>query len=117
MKNLMKSTALVTALGFGTAAVADASFGFQTQVEDDSSIMIDLVRASEPGVLAIYDYSAGEFGDLLGTVEINAGANVDVIVPLDVNAANQLAAVVYEGEVSDPTMAAGWIELDVSDDS
>lgn len=117
MKNLMKSTALVAALGLGTAVAADANFGFQTTVADDSSIQIDLVRTADAGVLAIYDYSTGEFGDLLGTVELNAGANADVIVPLDANTADTVAAVIYEGELTDPTMASNWIELDVSDDS
>lgn len=117
MTNLIKSTALVAALGFGTAVAADGNFGFQTTVEDDSSIMIDLVRSQEAGVLAIYDYSTGEFGELLGTADLDAGANVDVLVTLDVNNASTLAAVIYEGDVQDPTMASGWVELDISDDS
>lgn len=117
MKNLMKSTALVAALTMGTAATAAGSFGFQTTVEEDSTIMIDLVRTNEAGVLAIYDYSTGDFGELLGTVDLNAGANADVIVPLDVNRADTLAAVIYEGDLTEPTMASGWIELDVQEDS
>ena len=116
MTNLMKTTALVAALGMGTAAAADGTFGFQTTVEDDSTIMIDLVRTSEAGILAIYDYSTGDFGELLGFTELNAGANADVIVPVEHNGAEQLAAVIYEGDLSDPTMASGWMELDVSED-
>ena len=117
MTNIMKSTALIAALSLGTAATAEGTFGFQTIVDDDSSIMIDLVRTSSAGVLAIYDYSTGEFGELLGTADLNAGANADVNVTLDPNNANQLAAVIYEGEIQTPAMASGWMELDISDDS
>ena len=118
MKNFMKSTALVASLALGaTAAAANGTFGFQTTVEDDSSITIDLVRAPDAGVLAIYDYTGGEFGDLLGTADLEAGANDDVIVPLDVNQAQTLAAVIFAGDISSPDMAAGWVELEVSDDS
>ncbi len=117
MFNFAKTTALVAALGMGTAATANGTFGFQTTVEDDLTIQLDLVRTDEAGILAIYDYTTGDFGELLGTVDLNAGANTDVIVPLDPNSAQQLAAVIYEGELSDPTMASGWMELDISDDS
>ena len=140
MTNIMKSTALIAALSLGTAATAEGTFGFQTIEDDDSSIItqlqkfgqtqnflkrfgdrgvdeFDLVRTSSAGVLAIYDYSTGEFGELLGTADLNAGANADVNVTLDPNNANQLAAVIYEGEIQTPAMASGWMELDISDDS
>lgn len=117
MFNFAKATALVAALGTGTAATAVGSFGFQTIVEDDSTITLDLIRSDEAGIVAIYDYSTGEFGEVLGTAPINAGANADVLIQLDPNTASTLAAVIYEGELTDPTMASGWIELDVSDDS
>lgn len=117
MTNIFKSTALIAALSLGSAATAESTFGFQTQVEDDSSIMLDLVRTEAAGVVAIYDYSNGEFGELLGSTPLAEGANTDVLVQLDVNTAQQLAAVIYEGDLSDPTMASNWIELDVSDDS
>lgn len=116
MTNLMKTTALIAALGMGTAASANGTFGFQTTVADDSTITIDLVRTSEAGVLAIYDYSTGEFGELLGYTTLNAGANADVIVPVEANGAESLAAVIYEGDLTDPTMASGWMELDVSEE-
>lgn len=117
MTNILKTTALIAALSIGTTAVANGTFGFQTTVSDDDSITIDLVRASDAGVLAIYDYTNGEFGDLLGTTDLNAGVNDDVVVNLDTNVADQLAAVIYAGDVSTPDMASGWMELDVSDDS
>lgn len=117
MFNLVKTTALVAALGTGTTAAADAWFGSQSIVEDDSSIVLDLVRTDEAGIVAIYDFTGGEFGEILGTASLNAGANNDVNVPLDLNNAQTLAAVIYQGDVSEPTMAANWIELDISEDS
>ena len=62
-------------------------------------------------------HSTGEFGELLGTSPLNAGTNADVLVQLDVNTASTLAAVIYEGDLQDPTMASNWIELDISEDS
>jgi hypothetical protein len=112
----MKTTALIAALSLGTAATASNTFGFQATVEDDSSIMIDLVNTSAAGTLAVYDYSTGEFGMLLGTVPLSAGANTDVTVPLDANSANEVAAVIYEGDVTSPSMAAGWVQLRVTED-
>lgn len=117
MTNLMKITAIAAALSLGTIAAAEANFGYQVTVEDDNSIMLELVRTPTAGIVAVYDYSTGEFGDLLGSTSLNAGANTDVVVQLDVNSAQQLAAVIYEGELQEPTMASNWIELDVEDDS
>ncbi len=117
MTNIFKTSAIVAALTLGTAASAQGTFGFQTLVEDDSSITINLVRTSEAGMLAVYDYSTGEFGELLGTAPLNAGANTDVNVVLEPNQASMIAAVIYEGDADTPTMASGWVELDISDDS
>lgn len=116
MTNFMKSTALIAllGLGFGTATAAQSTFGFQQNIEDDLSITIDLVRAETAGTLAVFDYSLGEFGDLLGTTPLNAGVNTDVMVMLDVNTAQTVAAVIYAGEELTPDMISGWVELDVS---
>lgn len=116
MTNLIKSTALVAALTLGTAASAYDTFGTQMIVDDNDSITVDLVRASEAGVLAVYDYSKGEFGELLGTADLNAGANTDVNVPLELNNAQTVAAVIYSGEITSPEMGAGWMEFDVAEE-
>lgn len=117
MKNLMKTAALVAVLGASTTAATAAGFGYQTTVDDSGAITLNLVRADEAGVVVIYDYTGGEFGDVLGTADLNAGVNPDVVIPLDNNIAQDLAAVIYAGPMSEPSMAANWIELDVSDNS
>jgi len=117
MFNFMKTTAIVAALGTGTAAAADGWFGYQTTVSEDSSITLDLVRTNADGFVAVYDFSTGDFGEMLGTAELTAGANDDVTVPLGENDAQTLAAVIFEGEMSDPAMATNYIELDVADES
>ncbi|WP_458789680.1 DUF7282 domain-containing protein [Yoonia sp. MH D7] len=113
MTNIMKTTAVAALLAFGATGVSAASFGYQTLVDESGSITLKLVRADEAGVVVIYDYTGGEFGEVLGTSELNEGANTDVIVALNNNTAVDMAAVIYSGPMTDPTMAAGWIELDV----
>ncbi|WP_341366516.1 hypothetical protein [Yoonia sp. BS5-3] len=115
MNTLMKTTAIIAALGLGTVAAAEATFGLQNTVDDDGLITIELVTTPQDGILAIYDYSTGEFGELLGTADLHAGANTDVKVSLDPSGAVDIAAVVYEGDLQEPTMASAWIELDVND--
>ena len=117
MTNFAKTTALVAALGMGSAAAADGWFGTQSIVDDNSSITLDLVRTDMAGFVAIYDYSTGEFGEMLGMAELNAGANDDVNVQLELNNAQTLAAVIFQGEIGDPAIATGFLELDVSEDS
>ncbi|SFS19644.1 DUF7282 domain-containing protein [Yoonia litorea] len=117
MFNFMKTAAVVAALGTGTTAAADGWFGLQETVEDNGSITLDLIRTDAAGFVAIYDYSTGEFGEMLGMAELNAGANADVPVNLELNSAETLAAVIFEGEIGDPAIATNWIELDVSEDS
>jgi hypothetical protein len=116
MTNLMKTTAFAAAIALaGTAATAESYFGQQYAVDGDSAITLELVTAENAGMVAIYDYTGGEFGDLLGMVEVNAGANDEVVIPLDNNIAKELAAVLYAGEITTPGESAAWIELEVED--
>lgn len=117
MTNLMKSVAAAALIAASTTVATAAGFGIQTTVEDDSSITLDRVRADADGVVVIYDYSGGDFGAVLGSADLNSGANVDVRVQLDPNIAQTLAAVIYEGPMTEPSMAVDWIELDISDES
>lgn len=117
MNTFVKTTAIAAALTLGTAAAAESNFGLQTVVDNNNAITVDLVRTDAAGMLAIYDYSGGKFGEVLGTAPLTAGVNSTVKITLDNNASEELAAVIYEGDVTEPTMASGWMELSVSDDS
>lgn len=114
MFNLIKTTAVATALTLGgTAAFADNAFGQQMDLMDGSSINIELVNSETDGMVVIYDYHGAEFGDVLGMIDVNAGANRNVIIPLDLPATSDVAAVLYNGEATNPSDAAAWIEVNV----
>ncbi len=113
----MKTTAFAAIMALMTTGASAAGFGYQTLVDSNGSITLQLVRADEAGVVVIYDYTGGEFGEILGSSEIAAGANVDLMVMLENNAATDLAAVIYAGPMTEPSMAVNWIELDVRNDS
>lgn len=116
MTNLIKAAAVTAALTLaGTAAMAENSFGLQHGVDGDSAVTIDMVTSDTAGVVGIYDYTGGEFGALLGMAEVNAGANPDLNIVLDNNIASEMAAVLYNGELTEPANSAAWIELEVED--
>ena len=115
MNTLMKSTALAATIAMtATTAFANNAFGFQTKVDDSSNIELDLVTASADGFVVLYDYSGGEFGEVLGTAEVLAGANDDVIIPVLPTAnTDQMAAVLYAGPITTPMESDAWINLEV----
>lgn len=87
------STALLA-----SAAAAD-SFSFNTGF-DSQSIELGQVSSSANGVVSIYDYHAGQQGELLGTEDVFAGANYDVRVTLDQPAVNDVIAVLtVDGQI------------------
>lgn len=121
MNTLMKVTATAAALAFGaSAAYANSGFGVQEVIMDDNAVTIDLVVADTDGVVALFDYSGGELGEMIGMTTVNAGANDDVIINLDpaypLQAQERIAALLFEGEdMSDPLTATARINLDVAD--
>ena len=117
MTNMIKTAALTAALALGATAATANNFGFQTTVDDNDAITLNMINADAAGFVVIYDYSGGEFGDIVGQAEVAMGANDDVVVPLQPTASEDLAAVLYAGPITNPMEADAWIELDVSDDS
>lgn len=117
MNNLIKAAAVTSALALaGTSAYANNAFSFQETVMDDSTITINNVTAEGPGIVVIYDYHTGEFGEVLGMTDVSKGANTDLRINLGTPPVNDIAAVLYVGDVSTPAYADAWIELDVSED-
>lgn len=116
MTNFMKTTAFAAALTLaGTTAYAANEFAYQVTEMDGSTIEIEGVTSDADGFVVIYDYRGGEFGDVLGQETINEGANNDVRVVLGERPLGDVAAVLHLGEVTDPTQATAWIEIEVDD--
>jgi hypothetical protein len=94
------SLALVAALGSVSAAAASESyFTFGNTISAKSTVDFDLVRAEGAGTVAIYDYTGGVKGVLLGMADVNSGANTDLKIAVPPNAAQQLLAeIIVDGQ-------------------
>ncbi|AJE47407.1 hypothetical protein [Celeribacter indicus] len=99
MKTL--AAASLIALATGTASYAQGmGYNYIVPGENDNistSLTLEMVRASQAGTVQVYDYTAGEQGDLIGSAEVSAGANEGVNVTLDANTAQQLLIVLTVG--------------------
>lgn len=114
-KTLVSAAAIATLLG--SAAAAESYFGYEGQQEQDTTIELGEVVSDGDGMVVIYDYTGGEFGDVLGEEPVNQGANADVRVQLGTEPSGDVAAVLYLGEMTTPDDAAAWIEIDVETDA
>ena len=98
-----KTFALVAATVAATASAASANtyFAAQESVADNTTVIsFDLVTADTAGVLEVYELRRGEQGVLLGSTQLNAGANSDVRVNVGNTTANEVVAVVkIDGQV------------------
>lgn len=75
----------------GSAAVAGPNLIFPGSSNEVKSVAtVDLVRADENATLEVYDFHGGERGALLGSTDVNAGANTNVKVQLSQNALNDV---------------------------
>ncbi|NBD29665.1 MAG: hypothetical protein GVY31_06460 [Alphaproteobacteria bacterium] len=102
------AAAVMTTAGVATA---DTYFGLTGVMDEDSSLMIETVTADSAGVLEVYDYHTGELGDLLGSEELNAGANSDVLIDLGAQPRGDVMALVkIDGEI------AAMAEIDLEDE-
>ncbi|WP_460275579.1 hypothetical protein [Celeribacter sp. ULVN23_4] len=75
----------------GSAAFAGPNYimpGSQNDLKNVASV--DLVRADENSTLQVYDFHGGERGALLGSTDVNAGANTDVKVRLSSHPASSV---------------------------
>jgi len=75
----------------GSAAFAGPNYIFPGASNEVKSVAtVDLVRADENATLQVYDFHAGERGDLLGSTNVNAGANSNVKVRLSRSATSDV---------------------------
>ena len=98
----IKSFALIAATIAATATGASANnaFTFKGDLDSASALDLGLIRAEGAGVVEVYDFHRGELGQLLGTEMVNAGANTNVRVPLDLATKNDVIALLkVDGEV------------------
>lgn len=111
--------ALTAALFTAVAAPAFADsnyFGLSQVIAPTSDLTIENVTSTMDGTVVAYDYHGGEFGDVLGSTEVSAGANVNVQVNLGQTADDDMMLVLYHGGMGEPADAAAWVEIRVEDD-
>ena len=113
-KNIFAATA-IAATALAGAAVAESYIAEEEMIMETSVLTLPTVTSETGGFVAVYDYNTGEFGELLGSEAVNAGANDDVKVQLGLQPVNDIAVVLYDGEITSPDMAADWTEIDVED--
>lgn len=80
----MKIKATVLAILMSAAPVstlwADTYFSFGNYLEPTSVLDFGLITTDAPATLEVYDFAGGDRGELLGTTDLNIGANTDVTV-------------------------------------
>jgi hypothetical protein len=92
IKSLVLATVIST---FGAvSASADAHVSFSNYLESSSVLELGLITMDEPAILEIYDYIGGQQGAMLGSVELNQGANSDVKVNVGVAPRQDVLAVI-----------------------
>ena len=97
-KSAIALAALAT-LAAATTASAEGYFFAESQ-RQPAGLEVSLGDFNSPaaGEVAIYDYSGGTMGELLGTAKVTEGANSDVIVHFDHNVSVPVMAVLKTGD-------------------
>lgn len=90
--------AALTLAATATSASATSYFSFGETIDRSSVVDLGTVRATSDGVVEIYDFNGNEFGKLLGTQMVNAGANSNVRVNTMVPPLNDVVAVLRIGD-------------------
>lgn len=113
MKTLF-AAATVAALSV-TPAFAQNMFALMDDsVDSASSILIEPLNASEDGFIAVYDYNREEIGQLLGVASVTAGANTATRIQLGRQLNHDIIALLFIGEIGDPSEAIDSVEIDVN---
>ena len=85
-----------------SVAAADGAFSYNEADIAGATAEIGQVRTTAAGVVSLYDYNTGVQGALLGTQNVEAGANYDVRVNIGKAPINDVIAVLtINGEVVD----------------
>lgn len=96
------SKAFALAAGLTVAAAsslwAEAHFSFGDYLAPSSVLELGLINTDEAATVEVYDFVAGEQGDLLGSTELHVGANPDVRVNVGIAPQNDVLVVVLSGD-------------------
>jgi len=102
---MFKTTAIAVAAiaASATIASADVSYlsSFAMDQERSGQIELGTVRAANDGVVEVYSFHRGVQGDLLGSTNVNAGANADVDVKIARPATDAIAVLKVNGQIVD----------------
>ena len=92
--------AALATVALASTAAADG-FTFNKGIERQT-VELGQVTAAGNGIVSLYDYHAGKQGALLGTENVNAGANYDVRITLAAPAVHDVLAVLtVNGQIVD----------------
>ena len=112
MKTLF-AAATVAALAV-TPAIAQNMFALMDDsVDNASSILIEPLNVTGDGFIAVYDYHRDEIGPLLGVASVSEGANTATRIQLGRVLNHDLIALLFVGEIGDPSEAIDSVEIDV----
>lgn len=79
---------------------AESYFVCMGSLPTDAMLELGTITSDGPGVVEIYDYRLGEKGKMLGSFEVNEGANPDVRFDLGMPPLGDLLAILtVNGEV------------------
>lgn len=100
-KKIALAALVAASLGTSVSAAATSSyFTLHGDVEPTLDVNLGTIVSTGAGVVELYSYHAGAQGDLLGTAQIDAGANADVNVHLaTMLGTDALAVLKVDGEV------------------
>ena len=112
MKTLFAAAA-VAALSVTPAFAQDMFAIMDDSVNNASSILIQPLTATGDGYIAVYDYHRDEIGPLLGVASVSEGANNATRIQLGRQLNHDLIALLYIGEIGDPSQAVDQVEIDV----
>jgi hypothetical protein len=91
---------LLAAMSIGSAVSAESYFTCMSPLANDSNLDLGTITSEGPGVVEVFDYRLGEQGELLGTVDVNQGANSDVRLNIGMPPpGDMLAVLTVSGEV------------------
>lgn len=91
----------LAAMSFGSAASAESYFTCMNPLPKDALLELGTITSDGEGVVEVYDFRLGQMGDLLGTTNVNQGANSDVRLNIGMPPLGDILAVLtINGEVA-----------------